>query len=133
MIFTGATNIARHILTAAARNLVPVTLELGGKSPVVISRSLIWSRRSSASWWAKHSMQVRSVGAGLSVVPEEKLEEVISLATQSVTDMYASLRDNDQYTAVINERHHKRLSTTLRMRSNAGVGYPAEPGQRGLQ
>jgi len=39
MIFTGATNIARHILTAAARNLVPVTLELGGKSPVVISRS----------------------------------------------------------------------------------------------
>ena len=39
MIFTGATNIARHILTAAARNLVPVTPELGGKSPVVISRS----------------------------------------------------------------------------------------------
>ena len=39
MIFTGATSIARHIMTAAAKNLVPVTLELGGKSPVVVSRS----------------------------------------------------------------------------------------------
>ena len=39
MIFTGATSVARHIMGAAARNLVPVTLELGGKSPVVISRS----------------------------------------------------------------------------------------------
>ena len=36
MIFTGATNIARHILTAAARNLMPVTLELGGKSPNLV-------------------------------------------------------------------------------------------------
>jgi len=39
MIFTGATSIARHVLASAARNLVPCTLELGGKSPVVISRS----------------------------------------------------------------------------------------------
>jgi coniferyl-aldehyde dehydrogenase len=38
-IFTGATSIGRHIMVAAAKNLVPVTLELGGKSPVVISRS----------------------------------------------------------------------------------------------
>jgi len=37
MIFTGATSVARHIMAAASRNLVPVTLELGGKSPVVIS------------------------------------------------------------------------------------------------
>jgi uncharacterized iron-regulated membrane protein len=36
-LFTGATGIARHVLRAAAENLVPVTLELGGKSPVVIA------------------------------------------------------------------------------------------------
>ena len=39
LIFTGATGIARHILHAAADNLVPVTLELGGKSPVIVGRS----------------------------------------------------------------------------------------------
>ena len=39
LIFTGATSVARHIMAAAAENLVPVTLELGGKSPVIITRS----------------------------------------------------------------------------------------------
>src|SRR5690606_6677288 len=38
LLFTGATSIARHVMRAAAENLVPVTLELGGKSPVVVSR-----------------------------------------------------------------------------------------------
>ena len=39
LIFTGATSIGKHILHAAADNLVPVTLELGGKSPVIVGRS----------------------------------------------------------------------------------------------
>jgi hypothetical protein len=39
LVFTGATSIGRHVMRAAAENLVPVTLELGGKSPVVIGRS----------------------------------------------------------------------------------------------
>src|SRR3546814_7452567 len=39
LLFTGATGIGRHILHAAADNLTPVTLELGGKSPVIVGRS----------------------------------------------------------------------------------------------
>jgi len=39
MLFTGATSVARHVMRAAAENLVPVTLELGGKSPVILGRS----------------------------------------------------------------------------------------------
>ena len=39
LIFTGATPIGRHILHAAADNLTPVTLELGGKSPTILGRS----------------------------------------------------------------------------------------------
>ncbi|MGZ6020651.1 MAG: aldehyde dehydrogenase family protein, partial [Phenylobacterium sp.] len=39
LVFTGATSIARHVMKAAAANLVPVTLELGGKSPVILGRS----------------------------------------------------------------------------------------------
>ena len=114
MIFTGATNIARHILTAAARNLVPVTLELGGKSPVVISRSANLEQA------IQRVMLGKTLNAGqiclapdYLLVPEEQLEEVISLATKAVNEMYSSLRDNDQYTSVINERHHKRLTGYL--------------------
>ena len=39
LMFTGATSVAKHVMRAAADNLVPVTLELGGKSPVVIGKS----------------------------------------------------------------------------------------------
>jgi len=123
MIFTGATNIARHFLTAAARNLVPVTLELGGKSPVVISRSADLEQA------MQRVMLGKTLNAGqiclapdYLLVPEEQLEEVISLATKAVNEMYASLRDNDQYTSVINERHHKRLS-----------GYLEDAEQRGCR
>ena len=38
LLFTGATSIAKHVMRAAAENLVPVTLELGGKSPVIVGR-----------------------------------------------------------------------------------------------
>ena len=123
MIFTGATNIARHILTAAARNLVPVTLELGGKSPVVISRSADLEQA------IQRVMVGKTLNAGqiclapdYLLVPEEQLETVIDLATKAVNEMYSSLRDNDQYTSVINERHHKRLS-----------GYLEDAEQRGCR
>jgi len=88
MIFTGATSIARHVMAAAARNLVPVTLELGGKSPVVISRDVDLTQ----------AMQRIMVGKLLNsgqacitpdylMVPEERLDEVIRQATIAVKAM----------------------------------------------
>ena len=47
------------------------------------------------------------------LVPEEKLDDVIAHATRAVTNMYPTLLANDQYTAVVNERHHKRLNGYL--------------------
>jgi len=114
MIFTGATSIARHVLSAAAKNLVPVTLELGGKSPVVISRSANLEQA------LERVMIGKTLNAGqiclapdYLLVPEEKLDDVIAHATRAVTNMYPTLLANDQYTAVVNERHHKRLNGYL--------------------
>jgi len=114
MIFTGATNIARHVLTAAARNLVPVTLELGGKSPVVLSRSADLEQA------IERIMVGKTLNAGqiclapdYLLVPEEQLEEVIRVATETVANMYPSLLSNEQYTSVVNERHHTRLSSYI--------------------
>ena len=121
MIFTGATSIARHIMTAAARNLVPVTLELGGKSPVIISRSADIQKT------LGRVMVGKTLNAGqiclapdYLLVPEEKLNEVIDAAQQAVSSMYPTLLDNDQYTSMINERHFQRLN-----------GYLTEAEERG--
>ncbi|MEH6633893.1 MAG: coniferyl aldehyde dehydrogenase [Halioglobus sp.] len=121
MIFTGATSIARHIMAAAARNLVPVTLELGGKSPVVISRSADIEKS------LGRIMMGKTLNAGqiclapdYLLVPEEKLHEVIAAAQKAVAQMYPTLLDNPQYTSMINERHYQRLT-----------GYLAEAQERG--
>ena len=114
MIFTGATSIARHIMGAAARNLVPVTLELGGKSPVVISRSADLTQAVQRILVGKmlNSGQV-CIAPDYLLVPEELLEQVIELATIAVKEMYPSLLNNEQYTAVINDRHYQRLTGNL--------------------
>lgn len=121
MIFTGATSIARHILAAAARNLVPVTLELGGKSPVVISRSADLEKS------LGRIMMGKTMNAGqiclapdYLLVPEEKLHEVIAAAQKAVGQMFPKILDNPQYTSVINDRHYQRLN-----------GYLAEAAERG--
>lgn len=60
LIFTGATAVGRHILHAAADNLTPVTLELGGKSPTIIGRGANIAQPPNASRWARCSMPDRS-------------------------------------------------------------------------
>jgi coniferyl-aldehyde dehydrogenase len=121
MIFTGATSIARHIMAAASRNLVPVTLELGGKSPVVISRSADIAKS------VGRVMVGKTLNAGqiclapdYLLVPEEKLHEVIDAAQDAVAGMYPTILDNPEYTSVVNERHYQRLT-----------GYLAEAEERG--
>jgi len=114
LLFTGATSVARHIMTAAARNLVPVTLELGGKSPVIISRS------ADLEVALERVMLGKTLNAGqiclapdYLLVPEEKLEDVITAAADAVKRMYPTLLGNAEYTAIVNDRHYQRLSGYL--------------------
>jgi coniferyl-aldehyde dehydrogenase len=122
LLFTGATSVARHIMTAAARNLVPVTLELGGKSPVIISRSANLEQS------LERIMLGKTLNAGqiclapdYLMVPEEKLQEVIAAAEKAVTAMYPTILANPEYTAVVNERHYERLTGYLREAEERGI------------
>lgn len=122
LLFTGATSIARHIMAAAARNLVPVTLELGGKSPVIISRSADIEKS------IGRIMVGKTLNAGqiclapdYLMVPEEKLHEVIAAAQKAVAEMYPKLLDNDEYTSMINDRHYDRLNSYLAEAEERGV------------
>jgi coniferyl-aldehyde dehydrogenase len=114
LLFTGATGVAKHIMAAAARNLVPVTLELGGKSPVIISRDV------DVPMAAQRIMLGKTLNAGqiclapdYLMVPEEKLADIVDALKAATSEMYPTLLDNPEYTSVVNERHFQRLNGYL--------------------
>ncbi len=111
LVFTGATSIGKHVMRAAAENLVPVTLELGGKSPAILGRSANFEKA------ATRIMHGKVVNAGqicvapdYAMTPSDKLDEFVSHAKAAVTTMFPNgLKDNDDYTSIINQRHYDRL------------------------
>lgn len=115
MIFTGATSIAHHVMRAAADNLVPLTLELGGKSPVILGQSADLEKA------ASRIMAGKTLNAGqiclapdYAFVPQEKTHDFVGAAQAAVGKMFAEgLKDNDDYTSVINQRHYERLNSYL--------------------
>lgn len=112
LLFTGATSIAYHVMRAAADNLVPLTLELGGKSPVILGESADLEKA------AKRIMAGKTLNAGqiclapdYAFVPKAKTQDFIKAASASVESMFpAGIKDNDDYTSVINQRHFERLN-----------------------
>ena len=115
LVFTGATSIAHHVMRAAAENLVPVTLELGGKSPTVVGKSADIEKA------ALRIMSGKLLNAGqvclapdYVFVPEGKTAEFVAAAQSAVEKMFPSgLKDNDDYTSVVNKRHFDRLQSYI--------------------
>jgi coniferyl-aldehyde dehydrogenase len=110
LLFTGATSIAYHVQRAAAENLVPTTLELGGKSPVIVGNS------ADISLTAKRVMMGKTLNAGqiclapdYVLVPKDKAGEFVNAVTSAVTTMFPTIKENPDYTSVINQRHYDRL------------------------
>jgi coniferyl-aldehyde dehydrogenase len=95
---------------------------LGGKSPVVISRSADLTQAVERVMVGKllNAGQV-CIAPDYLLVPEELLDEVIAQATRIVTEMYPSLLNNEQYTAVVNDRHYQRLTSYLNDADQRGV------------
>ncbi|HEX8300424.1 coniferyl aldehyde dehydrogenase [Sphingomonas sp.] len=114
LLFTGATGIGRHILHAAADNLTPVTLELGGKSPVLLGRSADIAQATERVVIGKmmNAGQI-CLAPDYMLVPHDKEEEVIAGLTRAASAMYPTLLSNPDYTAIINDRHYQRLTTWI--------------------
>ncbi len=110
LLFTGATNVGKHILRAAAENLTPVTLELGGKSPAIIGRGADIARATERVAIGKmlNAGQI-CLAPDYLLVPEAQEQAVVDGLKAAVTSMYPTLLVNPDHTAVINDRHHQRL------------------------
>jgi coniferyl-aldehyde dehydrogenase len=114
LLFTGATSIARHVMRAASEHLVPCTLELGGKSPVIVGRT------ANIRQMADRVVLGKMLNAGqiclapdYLLVPEEKADEAVREIIDAASKMYPTLISNRDYTSIINARHHGRLAGYL--------------------
>jgi len=114
MMFTGSTAVGRHVMRAAANNLTPVTLELGGKSPVVVDKEvdlkIVATRLITGKLF--NSGQV-CVCPDYAFVPEELLSPLLEQMEQAFKTLYPTVADNPEYTAIINDSHYQRLQNLV--------------------
>jgi len=110
LVFTGSTATGRRVMEAAAKNLVPVTLELGGKSPVIMGRSADFAKAGERIALGKmmNAGQI-CLAPDYMYVPEDKQDEAVAGVSNGVANMYPTLLENDDYASVVSDRHFERL------------------------
>jgi coniferyl-aldehyde dehydrogenase len=117
LLFTGGSDIGRLVMREAAANLTPVTLELGGKSPTLISDDVPMDLAAERICFGK------ALNAGQTCVapdyvlcPEARVDEFVDAFGTVLGRMYPGLVRNSDYSAVVNERHYRasRATSTTR-------------------
>ena len=114
LFFTGSTAVGRHVARAAAENLTPVTLELGGKSPALFAPD------ADLALCAPRLMAGKLLNAGqtciapdYALVPANHVEAFVAQVTSAAAKLYPSFSANADYTAIINDRHFQRLTALV--------------------
>lgn len=122
LFFTGSTSVGRHVMRAAAENLTPVTLELGGKSPVIVARGADLRHAAEAIVAGKMLNAGQTcVAPDYVLVNDKDREALLEELRRAARRAYPSLADNPDYSAIINERHCQRLLQWLEEASAAGA------------
>ncbi|WNS42483.1 aldehyde dehydrogenase [Paenibacillus sp. MMS20-IR301] len=131
IFFTGSVPVGRIVMEAAAKNLVPVTLELGGKSPVIVDKSANLEAAAKRIVWGKLINAGQTcIAPDYLLVHSEVAAELIERVKQSITAFYGSdIRHNAEYGRIVNERQLQRLAAILeqdRAKVIAGGGVAEE-------
>jgi acyl-CoA reductase-like NAD-dependent aldehyde dehydrogenase len=110
LVFTGSTRVGKIVMRAASENLVPVTLELGGKSPTILGREVNVRKA------ADEIMAGKTFNAGQTCIAPDFVMAPIALrdafvdaCKASIAKMYPTLEKNDDYTTIINDKHYARV------------------------
>ena len=114
LFFTGSTAVGHHVMRAAAEHLTPVTLELGGKSPVIVSPDYPLEKA------ADRIMVGKTLNAGQTCIapdyvllPEGQEPPFITAARAAVAACYPQMASTPDYSTVVNARHYARLTGYL--------------------
>jgi coniferyl-aldehyde dehydrogenase len=110
LVFTGSTAVGREVAQAAAKNLTPVTLELGGKSPAIIDASCDLDNVIDRLAWGKLINAGQTcIAPDYVLVPRRDVDRFVHALRASMTRLYPTFRANPDYTSIISERHLQRL------------------------
>jgi acyl-CoA reductase-like NAD-dependent aldehyde dehydrogenase len=122
LLFTGSTRVGREVMRAAAANLTPVTLELGGKSPVIIGPGARFDD-------AVDSLMIgKTLNAGQTCVapdyvllPRGREGDFIARAKNRINQLYPDFARNGDYTAIVSAAHYARLQRLADEAREAGA------------
>ncbi|CRY07183.1 coniferyl aldehyde dehydrogenase [Burkholderia pseudomallei] len=122
LLFTGSTNVGRHVMRAAAEHLTPVTLELGGKSPVIVGPRARFDAAVDAVITGKTLNAGQTcIAPDYVLVPRGKEAEFVARARARMARLYPNLSTNPDYTSIISERHFARLQRLASEAQQAGA------------
>jgi len=114
LFFTGSTAVGRKVMAAAARNLTPVTLELGGKSPAIVAPSANLERAARRIATGKFFNAGQTcIAPDYVLVSREKRDELLRLIKQEVSARYNDRKGFDDYTSIVNDSQFARLNGLL--------------------
>lgn len=137
LFFTGSTAVGRQVAEAAARNLTPVTLELGGKSPCIIDVSCADLQGAAAKIAVGKLLNggQTCIAPDYLFVPRGREAAFADAYQQAIARLYPRIAGNPDYAAIVNARQHGRLQSLVEEARGLGarvddVGPPAlDPGQ----
>ena len=110
LLFTGSTAVARHVMSAAGKNLVPVTLELGGKSPCIVTDNASLKGATESIIFGKATNAGQTcIAPDYILCPDHMLDALTAQLKETYEKAFPTLRNNNDYTAIINERQYNRL------------------------
>ncbi len=112
LIFTGSTRVGRLVAEAAGRNLTPITLELGGKSPAIVDRSADLGAAAQRIAYAKLLNAGQTcIAPDYALVPEHLMQDFAQRVQANMLAMFGSDPGNKDYTSVVSDRHYARLES----------------------
>jgi coniferyl-aldehyde dehydrogenase len=122
LLFTGSTNVGRKVMQAAAENLTPVTLELGGKSPAIIDNGYAPAEAARSLAFGKFLNAGQTcIAPDYLLVPQGQADAVADAVMAEVRKFFPSPAANPDYTTIIDERHAQRLQAMLAEAQDAGA------------
>jgi acyl-CoA reductase-like NAD-dependent aldehyde dehydrogenase len=122
LVFTGSTSVGKHVMRAAAENLVPVTLELGGKSPAIVGESFSITAAAEKIMVGKlFNCGQTCVAPDYVLLPKGRADAFVEECKIAAAAMYPKIADNPDYTSIVNARHFDRLKSYLRDAEGKGA------------
>ena len=135
LLFTGSTAVGKQVMRAAAENLTPVTLELGGKSPAIIGPECKVDEAAEKILFGKCLNAGQTcIAPDYVLLPRAQEQAFATAAQRVVARLYPTLEKNPDYTSIVSPRHLERLQGYLiDAAAQGGIVLPISPANESLE